>query len=151
MTLTKVKVLGIALLAAALVAPAAHAAAGSTSGQPPATQAAPAPATLPLVPATVAAYATVTAAGTLVPGQSKNILKATALGPIGAYQINTALLSVARCTFAVTSAFPGNSGTPPPIFSGVTGRSSTVNDVFVQTYNSAGAPTQESFMLQIFC
>jgi hypothetical protein len=105
----------------------------------------------PPVPARVAAYATVNANGTLVASQPKNIISSFALGGFGAYQINTSLPSLAGCTYSVTSAFPGNSGTPPPMFSGVTGRAATVNDVFVQTYNIAGNDRQESFMLQIYC
>jgi hypothetical protein len=59
--------------------------------------------------------------------------------------------NVVKCAYVATVGSPARSGTVPPGYAVVVGAAISVNGVFVQTFNSSGTLTPESFHLIVDC
>ncbi len=59
--------------------------------------------------------------------------------------------SVTTCAYVATPGLNGSTGSTPPYFVTVVGRFGNPNGLWVTTYDTAGAPTDESFFIQVIC
>lgn len=104
------------------------------------------PATAAGLPATAQGhFAVVNANGTLARGFGAVSSARLALGQ---YQV-VFIQNVATSAFTATIGLTGSIGASPPGEIAVVGRAGIPNGVFVQTWNSAGAPADRSFHLHI--
>lgn len=87
--------------------------------------------------------AVVNANGTLAAGQSFGATAATKIG-VGTYEVFFDQVITAG-TYVATIGIAGNVGASAPGEVTVVGRVGTNNGLFIQTYNSAGAPTDLGF------
>ena len=69
---------------------------------------------------------------------------------VGVYEV-IFLDSIRRCAYTGTIGLPGSSGSSPAGEIAVVGRVTDVRGVFVQTFNSAGAPADRGFHLVVNC
>lgn len=92
-----------------------------------------------------ASSAVVASNGVLVRGV--NVVSSARLA-LGQYQV-IFNHPVNNGTFVATIGLTGSAGISPPGEIAVVGRTGNVNGVFVQTFNSAGAPTDRSFHLAV--
>lgn len=101
-----------------------------------------------------ALWAVVNADGSLANGSSHVVSTAQVGGGFfnGTYEVIFDQ-NVSSCSYSATLGIPGNEfgGSPSPGFVSTAGRSGNVNGVFVQTWDSTGTPTNESFNLAVFC
>lgn len=104
------------------------------------------PATAAGLPATAQGhFAVVNANGTLARGFG---VVSSARLALGQYQV-VFIQSVVRSAYTATIGLTGSAGASPPGEIAVVGRAGNANGVFVQTWNSAGAPADRAFHLHI--
>jgi hypothetical protein len=68
----------------------------------------------------------------------------------GIYQVRF-VSDVRNCVYVASTGLTGASGNPPPGEIGVVGEAASVNGVWIQTYNSAGASADRDFHLIVDC
>lgn len=68
----------------------------------------------------------------------------------GIYQVRFAS-NVRNCVYVASTGLTGASGNPPPGEIGVVGEATSVNGVWIQTYDSAGASADRDFHLIVDC
>jgi hypothetical protein len=68
----------------------------------------------------------------------------------GVYQVRFAR-NVRDCAYVASVGLTGASGNPPPGEIGVVGENASVRGVWIQTFNSAGAPADRDFHLIVDC
>lgn len=92
-------------------------------------------------------FAVVNFDGTLARGYGA--MSSTSEGT-GAYQV-LFKRGLRKCAYVATLGSSGSSGSPPTGYAGVVGRNGHLNGVYVQTFNSSGALTDEGFHLVVTC
>jgi hypothetical protein len=68
----------------------------------------------------------------------------------GIYQVRFAR-NVRNCVYVASIGLTGSSGNPPPGEIGVVGEAASVNGVWIQTFDSAGASADRDFHLIVDC
>src|SRR5262249_5330801 len=102
----------------------------------------------PTFPVEQSMFATVTAAGTLVAGQSFLATGASFLGG-NFYEVDF-VKNHTKCALVADIAYPGVGGSNPG-FVTTTSRLGNVDGIFVGTYNAAGGATPRAFMVHVLC
>jgi hypothetical protein len=94
-------------------------------------------------------FAAVYANATFEPTQSSGVTSVSSAGT-GAYDVEFNQ-NVRGCTYIVGGGAPGAAGSGADGFYNATGRSSSVNGVYVATHNPTNAAVSNSFYVAVFC
>ncbi|MFI5682713.1 hypothetical protein [Streptomyces sp. NPDC051636] len=87
--------------------------------------------------------------GTLVPGQSSGAVSAARVdSAVGAYQV-CFNVPITNGTYVATIGLPGNVNASEPGEITVVGRIGTNNCLYIETFNSAGAPADRGFHVTV--